>query len=97
MRSIPGERPEKQKLNLIHSWSGKAKAGKWVPESVLTSVKRTFERHTKGAGYTKDKPVIVKQMCEEFIHMHGGYRPSFEGESKPRKSFFFRGARVWRK
>ncbi len=91
------EKPEKQKVNLIGSWNGKLKAGKWVPEPILTSVKRTFERHTKGKDHTKAKPVIVRETVEEFIHIHGGYRPSFEGESKTRKAFFFRGARIWKK
>lgn len=91
------DKPEKQKINLIHAWNGKAKTGKWIPEAIMTSVKRTFERHTHGATSTRAKPVIVRETVEEFIHMHGGYRPEFDGEKKTRKAFFFRGARVWRK
>jgi len=82
---------------VINSWMGdRTKVGEWVSESVATNNKRTFERHTRGADSTKSKPVIVKQQCEELIHMHHGYRPHIEGEKKTRKAFFFRGARIWR-
>jgi hypothetical protein len=80
----------------ITSWLGLPTKGKWVPEPILTKTKRVFERHTHSAESTRAKPVIVKQQLEEFIHMSGGYRPSFDGEKKTRKSFFFRGARLWR-
>ena len=82
---------------VINSWMGKQKSGRWVPEPILTTVKRVFERHTHAQESTKLKPVIVKQLCEEYIHMSGGYRPEFDGEKKARKAFYFRGARVWRK
>ena len=80
----------------IHSWLGLRRLGKWVPEHILTKTKRVFERHTHSAESTRSKPVIVKQVVEEFIHLSGGYRPFFEDEKKARKAFFFRGARVWR-
>lgn len=81
----------------IHSWLGRTREGVWVPESVATNLKRVFERHTKGKGHTKKKPVIVREQVEELVYAHHGYRPKFEGEKNTRKSFFFRGARVWRK
>ena len=81
----------------IHSWLGdRRKTGTWIPESVATNVKRIYERHTHSAESTKAKPVIVKQLVEELIHIHGGYRPAMNGESKTRKAFYFRGARIWR-
>ena len=81
----------------IHSWFGKLREGVWVPESVATNARRTFERHTKGKGWTKAKPKIVKETVEEICYAHHGYRPKFEGEKATRKAFYFRGARVWKK
>jgi len=90
-------RKEKKKWEYgIRSWLTLPKKGKWIPTPILTTVKRVFERHTHSAESTKRKPIIIKQQLEEFIHISGGYRPSFDGENKTRKAFFFRGARVWR-
>lgn len=80
----------------IRSWLGKPKEGEWIRSSVATSVKRTFEKHTHGAESTKKKPVIVKVQVEELVYAHDGYRPRFEDENDTRKSFFHRGARIWR-
>lgn len=89
--------PRKEKWRFeIHTWFGKPCEGSWVREAVATNVRRTFEHHTKGKGWTKSKPVIVKEKVEEICYMHQGYRPKFENEKTTRKAFFFRGARVWR-
>jgi hypothetical protein len=39
----------------------------------------------------------VKVQVEELVYAHDGYRPHLEGEKDTRKSFFWRGARVWLK
>jgi ribosomal protein S6E (S10) len=95
-----GEKPKKERKNkwkmAIHSWLGARKEGEWVRESVSTTVKRKYEKHTKGKGHTKKKPNIVKVQVEELVYLHDGYRPKLEGEKDTRKSFFWRGARVWR-
>lgn len=80
----------------IESWLGRARAGEWVPESVATDLKRTFQKHTRGKKWTKEKPEIVTVEVEELVYAHHGYRPQFADEKKTRKSFFFRGARIWR-
>ena len=87
---------KKWEYNIKH-WYGRAREGVWIPEAIATNVKRVFERHTKGKGWTKAEPVIVKEKVEELIYAHHGYRPRMEGEKQTRKAFFFRGARVWRK
>jgi len=84
------EKPKKRKLE-IHSWLGRAKDGEWVRETVATMLKRTFEKHTKDAN---GKDCVLQ--CEELIYAHDAYRPHFEGEGKTRKSFWWRGARIWR-
>lgn len=97
MREREDEKQTKQKWKMeIHSWIGLRKAGEWVRESIATNTKRVFERHTRGNGWTKREPVIVKQQVEELVYAHSGYRPKFEGEKNTRKAFYFRGARVWR-
>ncbi len=91
------EKPRKKKWKyVIKYWLGRTADGEWIPESVATDVKRTFERHTKGKGWTKKEPVIVKETVTELVYAHHGYRPNFESEKKTRASFFFRGARIWR-
>lgn|GEM_PF-4556491 len=90
-----GGRKKKWEFTIV-SWLGKPCEGVWVREAVATSVRRTFERHTKGKGHTKASPVIVKEMVEELCYAHQGYRPKFEDEKATRKAFYFRGARVWR-
>lgn len=93
-----GKKREKKKWKYrISSWMGTPREGEWVPESVATTVKRTFQKHTHSAESTKKKPVIVTVEVEELVYMHHGYRPRFPDESAARKSFFFRGARIWRK
>lgn len=89
---------KKKKFKLeIRSWVGRAKEGEWVRESVATTLKRTFERHTHSAKSTKDRPEIVRVKVDELIYANDGYRPHFEDEKDTRKSFFWRGARIWRK
>ena len=84
---------KKPKFKLeINSWLGRPKTGEWVRESVATTIKRTFEHHTKDAN-GKDCVRIV----EELNYANDGYRPHLEGEKDTRKSFFWRGARIWRK
>ena len=80
----------------IHSWFGKPSDGVWVRETVATSVRRTFEHIKKDKDWTKQNPTSVKDTVEEICYMHHGYKPKFENEKTTRKSFFFRGARVWR-
>ena len=88
---------KKEKFSLeIRYWLCQPKKGKWIRESVATTVKRTFQRFTHAKDSTKAKPVIVSQEVEELVYAHGGYRPSFEGEKETRKSFYHNGARVWR-
>ena len=92
------DKPKKKKLQFeITFWSGKPRDGVWVRETVATNVRRTFEHHTKGKGWTKQEPVIVKETVEEICYVHQGYRPNFESEKTTRKEFYFRGARIWRK
>lgn len=97
MREDRDEQRKKKKWRFeIRSWFGKANEGEWVRETVATNLRRTFEHHTKGKGWTKKDPVIVKETVEEICYAHQGYRPKFENEKTTRKSFYFRGARVWR-
>ena len=92
------EAPRKKKWQFeITNWLGKPSDGVWVRETVATNVKRSFEHHTHGKGWTKKDPKIVKVVETELIYAHQGYRPKFENEKSTRKAFFFRGARVWRK
>ena len=90
------KREKKKWKYLIRHWLGTPREGEWVPESVATTVKRTFEKHTHAAESTPRKPAIVKVQVEELVYAHHGYRPRFPDESGTRKSFFFRGARIWR-
>ena len=99
MKEFSDEKDQKKKKwkMQIHAWLGNRQlTGEWIGESVATTLKRTYERHTRAADWTKLKPVIVKQVVEELVHVHGGYRPSLDGEKKTRKAFYFRGARIWR-
>lgn len=100
MQEYSSEKQDKQRKKkwkyVIKYWLGRSADGEWIPESVATDVKRTFERHTHGKGSTKLSPVIVKETVEELVYAHHGYRPNFENEKKTRTSFFFRGARIWR-
>lgn len=96
-RSADEEKPRQKKRRYrISSWMGRPREGTWVPESVATDVKRQFEKHTHGKDSTKARPVIVKKVEEELVYSHHGYRPRFEDESKTRKAFYWRGARIWR-
>ena len=79
----------------IRSWLGTRQTGEWVRETVATMIERTYERHTNGVN-EEGKKVIVKQTVTELVYIHDGYRPHLEGEKETRKSFFHRGARVWR-
>lgn len=98
MQDSDRDKGRKQKWKYeIKYWLGRAREGEWVPESIATDLKRTFERHTHGKESTKQRPVIVKETVEELVYAHHGYRPSFGDEKKTRAAFFFRGARVWRK
>lgn len=81
----------------IKTWFGRLHEGVWVRESVATNVKRTFESHAHGKGWTKRDPKIVKAVSTELVYAHDGYRPKFEDEKSTRKSFFHRGAKIWRK
>lgn len=93
-----GKAPRKKKWQYdIKTWMGKLHEGVWVPEAVATKVKRSFEHHTHGKGFTKADPKIVKKVVTELVYAHHGYRPKFEDEKSTRKSFWFRGAKVWRK
>lgn len=74
---------------IIDYWLGKPRAGEWVPEPILTSVKRTFTNQSREANGD-----LIR--FEELIHAHHGYRPKLADEKGTRKAFFFRGARVWR-
>ena len=97
MRDDDDKKKEKKWRMEVHSWFGdKTKTGEWIRESVATMLKRTFEKHTRGAEWTKRKPTIVKVQVEELVYAHDGYRPKMEGEKKTRKSFWHRGARIWR-
>jgi len=80
----------------IKCWLGKARKGIWVPESVATNFYREYEHHTHGKDSTPQKPIIVKETVREMVYAHHGYRPKFEDEKGTRKSFYFRGARIWR-
>jgi len=80
----------------INAWLGQLLTGEWVREAISTPLKRTFTKHTHGAESTKAKPVIVTVEVEELVYIHDGYRPRIDGEKDTRKSFFWRGARVWR-
>jgi len=92
------KKPEKKKRwkNVIKWWQGQRATGEWIRESVATDVKRRFKKHTHGAESTKRKPVIVEVEVEEIVYAHQGFRPRLDGEKDTRKSFWFRGARVWR-
>ena len=93
------EKREKKKPKwkmAIKSWLGQRREGEWVRESVATTVKRTFTKHTKGQGHTKSNPNIVTVEVEEIVYVHDCYRPKLDGEKDTRKAFFWRGARVWR-
>lgn len=88
MREDREDKPHKKKKwqYEIHAWFGKPIDGVWVRETVATNLRRTYEHHTK-SGVEK---------VEEICYAHHGYRPKFEKEKTTRKSFYFRGARVWR-
>ncbi len=93
-----GKEPRKKKWQFeIKTWMGKLHEGVWVREAVATTLKRTFEHHTHGKGWTKKDPKIVKAVETELVYAHQGYRPKFDDEKSTRKSFFFRGARIWKK
>lgn len=81
-----------QELRKVDFWQGRAADGEWIRESICCDpVKRTFERHTRN-----NRGEVVKAETTEIVYQHDGYRPKFKGEKKTRKSFFWRGARVWR-
>ena len=98
MRDDDERNQPKQKWKMeIHSWYGnRQRTGEWIGESVATTMKRTYECFTRGAEWTRRNPVIVKGVFEELVYTHHGYRPKLDGEKKTRKSFFFKGARIWR-
>jgi len=75
----------------FNHWVGAKQDGEWARDAITTTAKRRYEKHTLGAD---DK--VVKVTVEELITVHDGYRPHMAGEKKTRKSFFHRGARVWR-
>lgn len=77
-------------------FAGENRSGHWVREAICCDpLTRTFERHTRGKD-EDGKPCIVKAQIEEIVYNHHGFHPFLDGEKKPRKAFFFRGARVWR-
>jgi len=93
------KKPKKEKKwkMAINSWLGdRRRTGEWVRESIATTLKRKFTKHTHGKGSTKLKPVIVTVEVEELVYANDGYRPKLDGEKATRKSFYWRGARVWR-
>ena len=91
------EKKEKKKWTFdIATWLGKAHAGIWVRETVATNLKRSYTHHTRSKSM-ENRGDIVTETVEEICYAHQGYRPKFEDESDTRKSFYFRGARIWRK
>ena len=80
----------------IQYWLGRPREGVWVTEPIATNKTRLYEHHTRGKGWTKKVPVVIKEIVEELIYTHHGYRPKFEDEKSARKAFYFRGARIWR-
>ena len=92
-QETPAEVREKalRETRKIRHWNGERAEGEWIPTSVATDVKRTFESHGKN-----EEGETVRVTKTEIVYAHGGYRPKFEGEKKTRRAFFFRGARVWR-
>jgi len=90
--------PAKKKWQFkIATWMGRAHEGVWVREAIATNTHRTYEHHAHDKGWTKRDPKIIKKIVTELIYAHQGYRPHFEDEPSTRKSFFFRGAKIWRK
>lgn len=80
-------------------WLGERKEGEWVRESTCCDkVTRKFTHLAKSRTERNDdgSPNIVRVEQEEIVYNHQGFHPHMEGEKKPRKAFFFRGARVWR-
>ena len=80
-------------------WLGERKDGEWVRESICCDpLTRTVSCLAKSRTERNDDgtPKIVRVEREEMVYVHQGFHPHMEGEKKPRKAFFFRGARVWR-
>lgn len=87
-----------KKRNFSH-WLGERKDGEWVRESIaIPNMTRTVSHFAKSEKERNDdgSPVIVRVEREEMVYNHQGFHPHIEGEKKPRRAFFFRGARVWR-
>jgi hypothetical protein len=92
--SMAEDRPEEKQVRKvrwkmeIRNWLGKSRKGEWIREPVATGVRRVFAKDR----VDKDGNAV---MHEEIVYANDVYRPNLEGEKKPRRATYWRGARIW--